>query len=73
MDIVLTLKESELEEITKIISNKTVGRVMKRFEISNDLLAIKANVKELIHEAFSDYEDLVFAKGCNHITKINFK
>ena len=73
MDVTLTLKESQLEEITKTISNRTVGRVMKRFELGGDLASIKANVKELLHESFADYEDLIFAKGVTHITKFDFQ
>lgn len=72
-EIVLTLTESQLEEITKVISSKAVGRLMKRFELGGDLASIKANVKELAYELFRDYEDAVFSIGCGgHTTKFTF-
>lgn len=48
-------------------SKKLVGKVMKRFELSDDKEQIKKEVKELLYESFRDLNDF-FVNG-----KILFK
>lgn len=53
--LVLPLKA--LEELISINSRKTVGKCLKRFEISDNKETIKLEVKEIIYESFRDLVD----------------
>ena len=57
MDI--KIKKEQFEDIIKTESMNTVGKCMKRFEISEDKNVIKSQVKELIYEAYRDLKKLL--------------
>lgn len=66
----LSLTEKELEEVVNMASKKTVGKVLKRFEIHNNIPVLKSEIRELLYESFRDLEDLIVAsgKGYQHST-----
>ena len=66
----LSLTEKDLQETISMASKKTVGKVLKRFEIHNNLPVLKSEIRELLYESFRDLEDLIVAsgKGYQHST-----
>ena len=48
-----------LNQIINLESSKVVGKVMKRFEITNSTMVLKSEVKELIYEGFRDARDML--------------
>ena len=48
-----------VEELLIDESKRTVGEVMKRFELSTDLNFIKTQVKELLHERRRDVFQII--------------
>jgi|WetSurSiteA1Bulk_404760.scaffolds.fasta_scaffold01837_4 hypothetical protein len=59
----LSLTEKELKQVFEILSRRTVGRILKRFEIHDNIKALKVEVKELLYESFRDLEDTVVSVG----------
>ena len=59
----LSLTEKELEEVVSMASKKTVGKVLKRFEIHSNIPVLKSEIRELLYESFRDLEDLIVASG----------
>lgn len=59
----LYIKEANLGEVIKFSSKKTVGKVLKRFEIHQNVAVLKSEIKELLYESFRDLEDLLVASG----------
>ena len=59
----LSLTEKELEEVVSMSSKKTVGKVLKRFEIHANIPVLKSEIRELLYESFRDLEDLIVASG----------
>jgi len=66
LDLLKTLLDQE--------ARKTVGKVMKRFEISDDKEIIKKATKEILYESYRDFYEMlkigkiIFESG----TKVNF-
>lgn len=58
---VLEISEDYLKEIIDFSSRKTVGKTMKRFELFDSKDILKKNIKELIYEAFRDFEELIYS------------
>ena len=69
----VTIDMEYLKEIMDFEARKTVGKIMKRFEILEEADLLKSEVKELIYESYRDTLDLIDAhtKGLN-ITQFNF-
>jgi len=70
----LYLDEKSLEEIISLASKKAVGKVMKRFEIHDNMKVLKSEIKELLYESFRDLEDIIVSVGKGfHVTTFEFK
>lgn len=52
-----------LEKLISLESNKTVGILMKRFEIIDDKETLKKELKEQIYESYRNMRDLIIACG----------
>jgi hypothetical protein len=59
----LNIRHNYLLELVDTESKKTVGKVMKRFEIIDNKEILKNDVKELLYEAYRDFRDLLLAGG----------
>ena len=59
----LKLKLDYLKELIAEESRKSVGKIMKRFEIIENKEALKREVKELIHEQYRDLMGRIIAGG----------
>ena len=57
MDNKILLDLDALKVILNQESKKIVGKIMKRFELSDDKEQIKKEVKELLYESFRDLND----------------
>jgi hypothetical protein len=71
MDARLKIEENILNYIINQESKKIVGKVCKRFELSNDKEIIKKEVKELLYEFMRDLRDLLVINGKEAIHLIN--
>lgn len=70
----LYLQENDLEEVIKLQSKKTVGKVLKRFEIHDNHKVLKDEIRELLYESFRDLRDLISATGTGlKVTQFEFK
>jgi len=63
MDNRLKISEETLNLICEQEAKKIVGKVCKRFELSNDKEAIKSQVKELLYEFVRDLRDTIRING----------
>ena len=71
---VLKISESDLDEVIKFSSNKVVGKVLKRFEIHQNIKVLKTEIRELLFESMRDTKDLLIASGNGlNITQFKFK
>ena len=59
----LKLRHEYLLELMKEHSKKTVGKILKRFEIIENRDVLKADIKELLYESYRDLRDLLLAGG----------
>ncbi len=57
----IILTESYLRETVDHQSSSLVGKIMKRFELSEDKEQIKVQVKELVYEQFRHLKDLLIS------------
>jgi hypothetical protein len=70
----LTISAKSFDDLLAIHSSKTVGKILKRFEISDSKDVIKAQVKELLYESYRDLKDLIIALNYGyHISSMEFK
>jgi len=74
MSTELKIQEDYLKELSDHVSSSLVGKILKRFEITDNKDFIKKDVKELIYEEFRHFKELLVAhnKGID-ITIIKFK
>ncbi len=71
---VLNIEESFLKEVIDYSSRSLVGKLLKRFDILNDKIALKSESKELIYEEFRQFRDLLLAYDKGFVfTTFNFK
>lgn len=61
MELKIQLKY--IKELLSRESNKSVSKIMKRFEIIKDSDVLKKEVKELIYESYRDLGDALIAGG----------
>lgn len=59
----IIINEDLLNQIFKLESTKTVGKVLKRFDLSNNKEEIKKQVKEIMYEAYRDIRDIIVLNG----------
>jgi hypothetical protein len=59
MDRTILLDEQLLKFLLTQASQKTVGKCMKRFELSQDKEEIKKQIKELLYESYRDLSDSI--------------
>lgn len=59
----LRIRHEYLLELVGLQSKKTVGKIMKRFEIIEDKSVLKNEIKELVYESYRDLRDLLLAGG----------
>jgi len=73
MDNKLIIDEKLLNFICQKEANKIVGKVCKRFELSDDKETIKKEIKELLYEFMRDLRDLLTINGKEaiHLEKPN--
>jgi hypothetical protein len=57
----LTIPTQSLEELIKFVSARTVGKVLKRIEITEDRNVLKSQIKELLYEEYRGLTDLILA------------
>jgi hypothetical protein len=70
----LLIPTRALEELISIQTNKTVGKVLKRFEISDDKMVIKSQVKEILYEEMRNFRDMLIALNYGiEVQKYEFK
>ena len=50
-------------DILDLEAQKTVGKVLKRFEIIDNKEILKKSIKELLYESFRDLRDILIALG----------
>jgi hypothetical protein len=63
VDINIIISEKLLESIFNQESQKIVGKVCKRFELSTDKEEIKKQVKEILYESLRDIRDIINLYG----------
>jgi hypothetical protein len=73
MDTRLKISEETLNYICEQEAKKIVGKVCKRFEISDNKEEIKSQVKELLYEFMRDLRDLIRINGKEAINLTNTK
>lgn len=59
----LKIRHEYLLELTQEHSRKTVGKILKRFEVIENKDILKSIVKELLYESYRDLVDLLIAGG----------
>ena len=59
----LKIRHEYLLELIEDHSRKTVGKVLKRFEIIENRDVLKADIRELLYESYRDLRDLLLAGG----------
>lgn len=59
----IIINEKLLNYIIDQESKKIVGKVCKRFELSEDKEAIKKEIKELLYEFMRDFRDFLVING----------
>uniref|UniRef100_A0A6M3K5Y9 Uncharacterized protein n=1 Tax=viral metagenome TaxID=1070528 RepID=A0A6M3K5Y9_9ZZZZ len=57
----LSIPIEALDDLIKFVSNKTVGKCLKRIEICDDKNVLKIQIKELLYEEFRSFSDLLVA------------
>ncbi len=73
MDIRLKLTEETLNNIIDNEARKTVGVILKRFELIEDKDVLKKELKELLYEAFRTTRDTIRAVGKEAIQLTNIR
>ena len=74
MGRILQIDEDYLKELLDYNSRSLCGKLLKRFEISDNLSVIKAQVKELVYEEARSLRDLFHAHNRGlEITQFNFR
>ena len=63
MDTRLKLTEEKLNEIIDQEARKTVGIILNRYERIEDKKILKAEIKELMYEAFRNLRDMIRVTG----------
>ena len=69
MEDVYVIQRKYFDELMGMWSKSTVGKVMKRFEITSNPADIKTNTKELIYESSRELKALldVHCAGYEHV------
>ena len=57
-DYIIISKE-DLKDTVRARANRAVGKAMKRFEDISDINTLKKVIKDLLHEEWRDFEDLL--------------
>jgi hypothetical protein len=73
MDNKLKITEETLNYICEQEAKKIVGKICKRFELSDNKEEIKSQVKELLYEFMRDLRDLIRVSGKESINLTNTK
>jgi len=73
MDNKLKISEETLNFICEQEAKKIVGKVCKRFELSDNKDEIKTQVKELLYEFVRDLRDIIRVNGKEAISLINVR
>lgn len=73
MDTRLKINEETLNYICEQEAKKIVGKVCKRFELSDNKEEIKSQVKELLYEFMRDLRDMIRINGKESISVTNTK
>lgn len=60
---ILEIPEQSLDFIIESTSKKLVGKAMKRFEIHDNVVVLKKEIRELLYEGLRDLKDLLIASG----------
>jgi hypothetical protein len=73
MENKISIDENLLKNIINAEAAKTVGIIMKRYEIIEDKEILKKEIKEILYEAYRNLRDLLIAcskaKESIHLTK----
>ena len=73
MDNKLKISEETLNFICEQEAKKIVGKVCKRFELSDNKDEIKTQVKELLYEFVRDLRDVIRVNGKEAINLTNVR
>jgi hypothetical protein len=68
MENKLKISEETLNYIIDQESRKTVGIILKRYEIIDDKEVLKKEIKELIYESFRNVRDIIRVNGKDSIS-----
>lgn len=70
----INISKEYLDEVIGFIGKSLCGKIMRRFEITDDKNAIKSNVKELIYEEMRNFKEILIAYNYGRqITQFEFK
>jgi hypothetical protein len=73
MDNRLKITEEALNFIIDQEARKTVGIVLKRYELIEDKTVLKKEIKEVLYEAFRNLRDMIRVNGKESINLTNTK
>jgi hypothetical protein len=73
MDNKLKITEETLNYIIDQEARKTVGIVLKRYELIEDKEVLKKEIKEILYEAFRNLRDMIRVSGKDSISLTNTK
>jgi predicted house-cleaning noncanonical NTP pyrophosphatase (MazG superfamily) len=63
MDTRLKLTEETLNSIIDNEARKTVGHILKQYELIEDKKLLKVEIKEILYQSFRNVRDMVRAVG----------
>ena len=69
----IKITEQYLDDSIKYIGSSLVGKIMKRFELSEDKNDIKIQCKELVYEEIRNFKNMLIAFNSGRVTVFNFK
>jgi len=73
MDNKLKFTEEALNYIIDQEARKTVGIILKRYELIEDKEVLKKEIKEILYEAFRNLRDMIRINGKEAINLTNTK
>lgn len=59
----INIRTDYLKQVMDYSARATVGKLMKRFELLDDLNLLKKNIKEVLYESYRDTTQLLLAYG----------
>jgi siroheme synthase len=73
MDNKLKISEETLNYICEQEARKTVGHILKQYELIEDKVLLKAEIKEILYQSFRNLRDMIRISGKDSISLTNTK